>query len=133
MLQKRAASKYHFGGLWTNTCCSHPRLGESPEEAGRRRLMEEMGIEASLERVTSFIYKATDDTTGLTEHELDHVLVGRFGGVPELNPEEASDWRWASADEIESELSSSPERFTPWFPIAWEALRQAMDADPAHA
>lgn len=133
MLQKRASSKYHFGGLWTNTCCSHPRVGEPPADAGHRRLMEEMGIDAPVEAVTSFVYRAHDEGTGLTEHELDHVLIGRFDGTPELNPDEAEGWRWASPDEIDRELAETPERFTPWFPIAWRALRDAMASDAAYA
>ncbi len=129
MLQKRAAGKYHFGGLWTNTCCSHPREGETPEDAGRRRLMEEMGIDIPVESVTRFVYRAHDEATGLTEHELDHVLIGRFAGVPDLNPEEASDWRWAHPDEIDADLEAHPARYTPWFPIAWRALREAMPSE----
>ena len=132
MLQKRAADKYHFGGLWTNTCCSHPRLGESPRDAGRRRLMEEMGFDADLEPVTTFVYRAHDESTGLTEHELDHVPEGRFNGVPDLNPEEASDWRWATPEEIDADVASNPERFTPWFPIAWRALREAKAGADGH-
>lgn len=125
LMQKRAASKYHFGGLWTNTCCSHPRLGERPEDAGRRRLMEEMGIDATVEALTSFVYRATDDATGLTEHELDHVLVGRFDGEPALNEDEAEDWRWMSPAEIDAALLASRGEYTPWFPIAWQAMREA--------
>ena len=133
MLQRRAVSKYHFGGLWTNTCCSHPRLGESPEEAGRRRLMEEMGIDAPVERVTSFVYRAHDGVSGLTEHELDHVLSGRFDATPVLNLEEADDWCWMAPSEIDADLRARPERYTPWFPIAWRALREAMHSSPAGA
>ncbi len=133
MLQRRSASKYHFGGLWTNTCCSHPRLGETPGDAGRRRLMEEMGIDAPVEAMTSFVYRAHDAESGLTEHELDHVLIGRFDGKPELNLDEADDWRWMTPAEIDADLKAHPERYTPWFPIAWRALRTAMRSDAAYA
>jgi len=131
MLQKRAAGKYHFAGLWTNTCCSHPGPGEDVPAAGRRRLLEEMGIDAPLRRVTAFVYRATDGATGLTEHELDHVLAGRFDGEPILNPDEAEGWRWATPDEIDAELASSPGRFTPWFPIAWAAIKGSGGLPPA--
>lgn len=123
MLQKRAAGKYHFGGLWTNTCCSHPRPGETPARAGRRRLIEEMGIDAEVRPVSVFLYRATDERTGLTEHELDHVLIGRFDGEPVLNEDEAEDWRWATPEQIDRELDDSPECFTPWFSLAWEEMK----------
>ena len=83
--------------------------------------------------MTSFVYRAHDEGTGLTEHELDHVLMGRFDGTPELNPDEAEGWRWASPDELDRELEETPERFTPWFPIAWRALREALASDAAYA
>lgn len=131
LMQKRASGKYHFGGLWTNTCCSHPRLGEAPVEAGRRRLMEEMGIEATVDALTTFLYRASDAESGLTEHELDHVLTGRFDGEPELNPDEAEDWRWMTPDEIDAGLAQTPGEFTPWFPLAWQVLQDAARADAA--
>ena len=87
LLQQRAADKYHSPLQWTNTCCSHQREGESNIEAGKRRLQEEMGFSCELSEVFSFIYKAPFDN-GLTEHELDHVMIGKFNGVPEVNPEE---------------------------------------------
>lgn len=125
LLQKRAVSKYHFGGLWTNACCSHPRVGETPADAARRRLVEEMGIEAEVRPATSFLYRAHDEETGLTEHEFDHVLTGVFGGTPDPNPDEVAGWRWATPGEIDAELAEAGEGYTPWFPIAWRALKDA--------
>ncbi|MBX7065945.1 MAG: isopentenyl-diphosphate Delta-isomerase [Parachlamydiales bacterium] len=114
LLQQRAFSKYHSGGLWTNTCCSHPRPGEKVETAAHRRLMEEMGIACSLEKVFDFIYEAKLDH-GLTEHEFDHVFFGYFDGDPILNPEEASAFRWIDREALAAEIESHPEQFTVWF------------------
>ena len=92
MLQQRALSKYHSPGLWTNTCCSHPRVDEPVIDAGRRRLMEEMGFDCEIEKIFDFIYKAELDQ-GLTEHEFDHVLFGRYNENPEINPKEVKRWK----------------------------------------
>ena len=116
MLQQRALDKYHSGGLWTNTCCSHPREGETIEQAGLRRLSEEMGFETQLSYGFSFIYLAPLEH-GLTEHELDHVLYGFYEGEPNLNAEEVADWRWISIDQLEQEMQANPEKFTAWFRI----------------
>ncbi|MFC2143768.1 isopentenyl-diphosphate Delta-isomerase [Candidatus Aenigmatarchaeota archaeon] len=126
MLQKRAASKYHFGGLWTNTCCSHPRTDESIEETARKKLIQEMGFETELKELFTFIYKATSKN-GLTEHELDHVLVGKFDGEPEPNPEEADEWKWISLEEIERDVRENPDNYTPWFKIALEKVIENKD------
>jgi len=119
MLQQRAASKYHSPLLWTNTCCSHQRLGESNIEAGRRRLMEEMGIEVPLKELFSFIYKAPFDN-GLTEHELDHVMVGFFNSEPEINKEEVENWKWMELNDIRVDMELNPARYTVWFRIIFE-------------
>lgn len=119
LLQKRAAHKYHSPGLWTNTCCSHQRRGESNITAGKRRLQEEMGIQAELEEAFSFIYKAPFDN-GLTEHEFDHVLLGRFNGTPRINPEEVSDWRWMPLEAVRQEIAENGEAYTAWFRIIFE-------------
>ena len=95
LLQQRAACKYHSPNLWTNTCCSHPRAGETNQQAGERRLQEEMGLQVPLREVFSFIYKAPFDN-GLTEHEYDHVLVGYSDAQPQINPEEVASWKWLS-------------------------------------
>ena len=115
LLQKRAKTKYHSGGLWTNTCCSHPRVGENLEAAARKRLKEEMGIEAELEEKFSFIYKVK--LGDLTEHEFDHVFSGEFNGKPEINPEEADDWKWMGIQELKKDIKENPENYAFWFKI----------------
>ncbi len=121
LLQRRARRKYHSGGLWSNTCCSHPRVGESVGEAAHRRLLEEMGFDCPLERVFGFVYRAPLDG-GLVEHEFDHVLVGRFGGVPAPDGQEVEDWRWAALSTIQSELAEDPSAYTAWFKLALDGL-----------
>lgn len=119
LLQRRAANKYHSGGLWTNTCCSHPRKGESILEAGKRRLQEEMGINCELTKMFSFIYKAELDH-GLTEHELDHVLIGRTDNRPFINPEEVAEYIYLSPTTISNNILSNPDDYTTWFKIIFE-------------
>lgn len=119
LLQQRASHKYHSPLLWTNTCCSHQRLGESNLEAGKRRLQEEMGFQTELEELFSFIYKAPFDN-GLTEHELDHVMLGYFDGEPDINPEEVNAWKWMSLQDIRADLKENPDRYTAWFKIIFE-------------
>ncbi len=119
MLQQRAANKYHSPLLWTNTCCSHQRNGETNLAAGKRRLWEEMGIEAELQEVFSFIYKAPFDN-GLTEHEYDHVMLGRYNGTPEINPEEVADWKWMTPKAIQEDIAQNPQSYTAWFKIIFE-------------
>jgi isopentenyl-diphosphate delta-isomerase len=123
MLQQRAPGKYHSGGLWTNVCCGHPRPGEAVESAAHRRLREEMGFDCPLSHAFSFTYRVDLDR-GLTEHEYDHVFVGRFDGEPVANPAEASGWRWAAPEALDREIAAAPERFTEWFKIAWAELRR---------
>jgi len=119
MLQQRAAKKYHSPLLWTNTCCSHQRLGETNLQAGKRRLQEEMGFQTELKELFSFIYKAPFDN-GLTEHELDHVMVGYYEGDPKINPEEVEAWKWMKPDAIRNDIQTSPESYTAWFKIIFE-------------
>ena len=119
MLQQRAQHKYHSPLLWTNTCCSHQREGESNVDAGGRRLLEEMGFNVPLEELFSFIYKAPFEN-GLTEHELDHVMVGYYEETPEINPEEVASWKWMSLPAIEEDLLNRPETYTVWFKIIFE-------------
>ena len=127
MLQQRALHKYHSPGLWTNTCCSHQREGESSIEAGKRRLQEEMGFTASLEEVLSFIYKAPFDN-GLTEHEYDHVLIGKFEDDPKINPDEVAGWKWMSLDAVKNDLMENPEQYTAWFKIIFEKFFKSLAA-----
>lgn len=119
MIQQRAKDKYHSPGLWTNTCCSHQREGETNIEAGKRRLQEEMGFTTELKDTISFIYKAPFDN-GLTEHEFDHILVGNFQGEPNLNPEEAEDYKWVSLEELKQDMEGNPQKYTEWFKIIFE-------------
>ncbi len=116
LLQQRAHSKYHSPGLWTNTCCSHQRDGETNLEAGKRRLQEEMGFVTPLEETTWFIYKAPFDN-GLTEHELDHILVGNYDGVPKLNSDEVASYKWMPLNDIKIDIQVNPEQYTAWFKI----------------
>ena len=119
LLQQRAACKYHSPNLWTNTCCSHPRAGETNQQAGERRLQEEMGLQVPLQEVFSFIYKAPFDN-GLTEHEYDHVLIGYSDAQPQINPEEVAPWKWLSLEAIKEDILQAPERYTAWFKIIFE-------------
>lgn len=119
LLQQRAACKYHSPNLWTNTCCSHPRAGETNQQAGERRLQEEMGLQVPLREVFSFIYKAPFDN-GLTEHEYDHVLIGYSDAQPQINPEEVASWKWLSLEAIREDILQAPERYTAWFKIIFE-------------
>lgn len=119
MLQQRAAEKYHSPLLWTNTCCSHQRDGESNIEAGKRRLQEEMGFSCELEEVFSFIYKAPFDN-GLTEHEYDHVMIGRFNDEPSVNPEEVASYKWMPLEEVKNDIENHPEEYTAWFKIIFK-------------
>jgi isopentenyl-diphosphate delta-isomerase len=119
MLQQRAAHKYHSPLLWTNTCCSHQRNGETNLEAGKRRLQEEMGFVTSLSEVFSFIYKAPFDN-GLTEHELDHVLIGYFDNRPIINKDEAEDYKWMLLEDVKSDIEKNPSIYTEWFKIIFK-------------
>ena len=119
MLQQRAAEKYHSPLLWTNTCCSHQRDGESNIEAGKRRLQEEMGFSCELEEVFSFIYKAPFDN-GLTEHEYDHVMIGTFNDEPIVNPEEVATYKWMPLEEVKRDIENHPEEYTAWFKIIFK-------------
>ena len=115
LLQKRAASKYHCGGLWTNTCCSHPRPGETVADAAVRRLREELGIETGgLTEAASFIYRYPFEN-GLTEYEYDHVLVGEYDGGWTENPEEVDAVKLVPLADLRAELLRTPGQFTPWF------------------
>ena len=121
LLQRRAQGKYHSAGLWTNTCCGHPRPGEDIEAAAARRLHEEMGIRCELRPRGTFIYEA-ELGNGLVEHELDHLFVGRFVGTPHPDVKEADDWAWTPWPRVEAECAERPDQFTVWLPIALRAL-----------
>lgn len=116
LLQKRANGKYHSSNLWTNTCCSHPYPGELSLKAAERRLMEEMGMECALNKVFDFCYFADLDNQ-LSENELDHVFAGVTDSLPILNPEEASEYRYISTENLLLEMKNQPSLFTEWFKI----------------
>ena len=119
MLQQRAAHKYHSPLLWTNTCCSHQRDGESNIEAGKRRLIEEMGFKTNLKEIFSFVYKAPFDN-GLTEHELDHVMIGNFNGTPKINPDEVASYKWMTLEAVKKDIELQPNIYTAWFKIIFK-------------
>ena len=119
MLQQRASNKYHSPNLWTNTCCSHQRSGESNIQAGTRRLYEEMGFTTPLKEITSFIYKAPFDN-GLTEHELDHIMVGYYNEDPVINSDEVEDWKWMKIEDVKQDIVLNPNLYTAWFKIIFK-------------
>lgn len=122
LLQQRAYGKYHSGGRWSNACCSHPAPGESVADAARRRLAEELGLECPLDFTFTFIYRA-QVADGLTEHELDHVFVGRCGGVPVPDPEEIAAVEWMDVTAVIADLEARPDRYSAWFGLALGELR----------
>ena len=119
LLQQRAADKYHSPLLWTNTCCSHQRNGETSLQAGKRRLQEEMGFTCELEEVFSFIYKAPFEN-GLTEHELDHVMIGKYNDDPIVNKEEVEAFKWMTLEEVKVDMEVNPGVYTAWFTIIFK-------------
>lgn len=121
LLQQRALQKYHGGGLWTNTCCSHPYPDEAVAQAATRRLQEEMGFTTPLEKIFAFTYKA-DVENNLVEHEFDHVFAGEYEGVIAKNEEEVSDYRFADMREIQEMLHNQPAAFTSWFRLAFPRM-----------
>jgi len=129
LLQKRARTKYHSPGLWTNTCCSHPGPGKNLMMEARRRLKEEMGFDCPLEESFSFVYKAK--LGDLTEYEFDHVLLGRFSGEPRPNKEEADDWKWMSFNGLKEDVKQNPENYTLWFKIIFKEVCKEQLKKPA--
>jgi isopentenyl-diphosphate delta-isomerase len=126
LLQQRASHKYHSPNLWTNTCCSHQRYGETNIEAGKRRLFEEMGMQCKLSEKFHFIYKAPFDN-GLTEHELDHVLIGYSNENPEINYEEVSNFKWMTVNSIKNDIFENPNNYTEWFKIIFKEYIKQLD------
>ena len=123
LIQQRASGKYHNPGLWTNACCSHPMPGEATQLAAERRLNEELGFTTPLEKVFSFTYKV-DFENGLTEHEFDHVFTGDYDGEIKANSTEVKDYCYKTLEEISLSLESHPQKFTPWFKIAFPEIRK---------
>ena len=126
MLQQRAAHKYHSPLLWTNTCCSHQRPGETNIQAGKRRLQEEMGFEVDLKELFHFIYKAPFDN-GLTEHELDHVMVGYSNEAPVINKEEVESWKWMAIEDVREDMLQNPDIYTVWFKIIFDEFYHYLE------
>lgn len=118
LLQRRAKKKYHFGGLWTNACCGHPKRGETLRDAAHARLWQEFGFHAEAKELFSFVYRASDAKSGLTEYEFDHVFCGVFDGEPHPNPEEIEAWEWVDLEKLLIDLESNAHAYTPWFRIA---------------
>ena len=126
MLQQRAHHKYHSPLLWTNTCCSHQRVNETNIEAGTRRLREEMGFESELKELFHFIYKAPFDN-GLTEHELDHVMIGYFDEEPTINTEEVESWKWMKIEDVKDDMIAHPALYTIWFKIIFDEFYHYLE------
>ncbi|MBS1654907.1 MAG: isopentenyl-diphosphate Delta-isomerase [Bacteroidetes bacterium] len=121
LLQQRALSKYHSGGLWTNACCSHPQPGEKTTDAANRRLKEEMGFKAKLTKLFDFVYKADFDN-GLTEYEFDHVFAGEYEGRIEVDKAEVNDFCYKKMDDVRDSLLSHPQKYTAWFHLAFPKI-----------
>jgi isopentenyl-diphosphate delta-isomerase len=126
LLQQRAKDKYHSPELWTNTCCSHQRDGETNLEAGKRRLYEEMGFVCDLKEVFWFVYKAPFDN-GLTEHELDHVMVGYYDENPEINKKEVESFQWMMMEDVQKDIIDHPEKYTEWFKIIFRESFEKLE------
>ena len=125
LLQKRSLAKYHSGGLWTNTCCSHPRPGEPVARAAHRRLREEMGFDCPLQHIGAIQY-SLDVGNGLVEAEYLHLFVGQWNGQPEPAADEACAWRWCAPSALDALIARQPSRFTAWLPLTWPQVRQAL-------
>jgi isopentenyl-diphosphate delta-isomerase len=121
LLQQRALSKYHSGGLWTNTCCSHPRIGESNIHAARRRLKEEMGMDCDISYLFKFTYRAEFED-GLTEHEVDHVFFGLSDELPVINQEEVETFKYMDLETLADDIRDNPGTYTPWLRICLDSV-----------
>ena len=126
LLQQRAHNKYHSGGLWTNSCCSHPRIGETTLDAGTRRLNEELGFTTELNEEFSFIYRAELDQN-MIEHELDHVLTGTYNEIPDFNTDEVCAVKYISMSYLETDIASNPENYTAWFKIIFSKVKDLIE------
>jgi isopentenyl-diphosphate delta-isomerase len=126
LLQLRSGKKHHFGGLWTNACCSHPMKGEGLEAAVHRKLKQELGFDTELKELFKFTYKATDPGSGLTEHEIDHVFLGTYDGDMDPNPDEVDELKWVETDELKLDIKAHPEKYSPWFKILIDRVLEAI-------
>lgn len=123
LLQQRADSKYHWAGIWSNSVCSHPRENESYQKAAERRLQEELGFTTNLTQAFHFIYKAKDEQSGLTEHELDHVFIGVFDGQIPFNPNEVKAVKWMKPESLFQDVTENPNKYSFWFKIILDEMR----------
>ena len=126
MLQQRAHHKYHSPLLWTNTCCSHQLEGETNIQAGTRRLFEEMGFKTEIKELFHFIYKAPFDN-GLTEHELDHVMIGYYNDEPKINPDEVEAWKWMCIEDVKNDIQNNSDIYTVWFKIIFDEFYHFLE------
>jgi isopentenyl-diphosphate Delta-isomerase len=124
LVQQRALTKYHWAGIWSNTCCSHPRKEESFQEAAERRVFEELGIKTPLKQEFHFIYKAYDEPSGLTEWEYDMVFTGTFDGSFEFNKDEVAAVRWMKPEDVIKDIRENPEQYSFWFKIILEEMKK---------
>ncbi|MES2430028.1 MAG: isopentenyl-diphosphate Delta-isomerase [Bacteroidota bacterium] len=125
LLHKRAQNKYHSGGLWTNACCSHPKPDEKLLEVAQKRLFEEMGFTTVLAKAFDFIYQSQVGN-GLTEHEFDHVFIGKYDGNISPDQSEVSEYRYSSLSDIENSIEIFPEQYTAWFKIAFPKVQHYL-------
>jgi isopentenyl-diphosphate delta-isomerase len=123
LLQQRALTKYHSGGLWTNSCCSHPQPGEDTITSAQKRLQEEMGFTTNLQKIFDFVYRA-EFNNGLTEHEFDHIFAGEYEGIAEYNQEEVMACSYKSMEELDNMLQQDPTKFTKWFRLAFPGVKE---------
>lgn len=123
LMQQRASGKYHSGGKWTNTCCSHPRLNEKTEDAAKRRIKEEMGMECDLKYIFHFMYQAPLEK-GLSENEYDHVYFGVSDDIPAPDPEEVASFKYISMEELKKSIESSPAEYTEWLKICFDRVME---------
>ncbi|HBS47597.1 TPA: isopentenyl-diphosphate delta-isomerase [Candidatus Dependentiae bacterium] len=127
LLQKRAFDKYHCGGLWSNSCCTHPHPQETNLEAAKRRLVEEMGIKTELKEICNFTYKVHFPQNNLFEHEFDHLFIGHYDKDPKINLSEVADFKWISIETLLKEFQENPGNYTPWFKIIFaEVLKKSF-------
>jgi isopentenyl-diphosphate Delta-isomerase len=126
LLQRRALNKYHSAGLWTNTCCSHPLPGETNEDAVKRRLIEEMGLECELNQLFRFTYREILEN-GLIEHELDYVFLGISNLLPVINDSEVAEYKYFNYQELKNDINKNPENYTVWFRKIYNEVNQYIN------
>jgi isopentenyl-diphosphate Delta-isomerase len=125
LLQKRSSKKYHSGGLWSNTCCSHPRPDHPIEKEAHRKLQQEMGFDCDLKWTFQFTYRVDLDNE-FVENEVDHVFFGQYDGEPSPNPEEVEDWKWMDRNSLETDIKANPQHYTYWLWICFDRVRDSV-------